>query len=425
MSAASYPGPDTIHRRVLDNGIIVLHYENRSSETVALEGIVRAGAAAEPAAQAGLADFTADLLIRGSSRWSFEAIAEALETAGARLSFGGSRHTSGFSAHSLVEDLDLVLDIAADTLRRPLFPPDHVERVRGQTITGLQMRANDTGEMARLAFYEAAYPAHPYSRSVQGYEETVAALRREDVADFHARSYGPQGMIIGIVGAIALDEALGKLEAAFGDWRNDGQQATPIAGDAPRPVGLTRRVVPMPDKHQADLLLGLPGPRRAAPDYLHASLMNTILGVFGMMGRIGHNVREEQGLAYYASSRFHGGLGPGPWLASAGVAPDKVEQAIAAIRDEIRRIQDEPVEAEELAESQAYRTGSLPMSLETNSGLVDTITDMELYDLGLDYIQTYTPRLQAITIADITAAARKYLSADDLVIAIAGPVEAP
>ena len=424
MSAASYPGPETIHRRVLDNGIIVLHYENRSSETVAIEGLVRAGAVAEPAAQAGLADFTADLLIRGAGHWSFEAIAEALETAGARLSFGGGRHTSGFSGHSLVEDLDLMLDIAADSLRRPLFPAGHVERVRGQTITGLQMRANDTGDMARLAFYEAAYPDHPYSRSVQGYEETIAALRREDVADFHARGYGPQGMIVGIVGAIGLDEALRKLEGAFGDWRNDAQEVTPIAGDAPRPVGLNRRVVAMPDKHQVDLLLGLPGPRRSAPDYLHASLMNTILGVFGMMGRIGHNVREEQGLAYHASSRFHSGLGPGPWLAAAGVAPDKVEQAIAAIRHEIRRIQDEPVEAEELAESQAYRTGSLPMGLETNGGLVDTITDMELYDLGLDYIQTYTSRLQAITPADIEAAARKYLSADDLVIAIAGPVEA-
>jgi zinc protease len=180
----------------------------------------------------------------------------------------------------------------------------------------------------------------------------------------------------------------------------------------------------MPDKHQVDLVLGLPGPRRAAPDYLDASLMNTILGVFGMMGRIGHNVREEQGLAYYASSRLEGGVGPGPWLASAGVAPDKVEQAIEAIRHEIRRIQEEPVAAEELADSQAYRTGSLPMSLETNSGLVDIITDMELYDLGLDYLHTYTPTMQAITPERIQAAARRYLSADDLVIAVAGPVEA-
>jgi zinc protease len=152
--------------------------------------------------------------------------------------------------------------------------------------------------------------------------------------------------------------------------------------------------------------------------------MNTILGVFGMVGRIGQTVREEQGLAYYASSRLEGGLGPGPWTASAGVAPDKVEQAIASIRQEIRRIQDEPVTAEELTDSQAYRTGSMPMSLETNGGLVDIITDMELYGLGLDYLHCYGDMINAITVERIQAAARKYLSADDIAIAVSGPVEA-
>ena len=129
----------------------------------------------------------------------------------------------------------------------------------------------------------------------------------------------------------------------------------------------------MPDKAQTDIIMGLPGPRRSAEDYLEASMMNTILGIFGMMGRIGQSVREEQGLAYYAYSRLAGGLGPGAWTAAAGVAPDNVEQAVESIRAEIRRIQDEPVDAEELADSRAYRTGSLPVSLETNGALADDI----------------------------------------------------
>lgn len=423
MTAAHYPSPDTIHRHVLDNGITVLIYENMSSNTVAIEGVIRAGAVAEPAERAGLADFTSDLLIRGAPGWTFESIAEALESVGAGVSFGSGRHTTGFSTYSLVEDLDLVLDIASRSLFQPAFPAEHVERVRGQTITGLQMRANSTRDMARLAFYEAAYPDHPFGRSVHGYEETVARLSRDDVVEFHARHFGPRDMIIGLAGALPAEEALARLASTFGSWRNDSQQVVDLVGDVARPVGLVQRAVAMPDKHQVDLMLGLPGPRRSAPDYLDASLMNTILGVFGMMGRIGQKVREEQGLAYYASSRLHGGLGPGPWAATAGVAPDKVDQAVTSIREEIRRIQDEPVTADELSDSQAYRTGSLPMSLETNSGLVDVITDMELYDLGMDYLQTYTARIAAITPVEITAAARKYLSADDLVIAMAGPVE--
>lgn len=424
MAVNSYPGPETIHRRVLDNGVTVLVYENMSSDTVALEGLVWAGAALETPDRAGLANFAAGMLMRGTQARTFEEIFETLESIGAGVSFGASRHTAGFSAHALAEDVDLVLDIVVESLCRPTFPPEHVERLRGQIVTGLHMRANDTRRMAGLAFHELLYGEHPYGRSISGYLDTVPPIGRDELAGFHARHYGPRNMIVGLVGALPVETALRKLDAAFGRWRSDGQRLADLAPDAPRPAATLRRHVVMPEKQQADLVLGLPGPRRAAPDYLDASLMNTILGVFGMMGRIGQSVREEQGLAYYASSRLEGGLGPGPWSASAGVAPDKVEQAIESIRVEIRRIQDEPVTPQELADSQAYRTGSLPLSLETNSGLVDIITDMELYNLGLDYLHNYTDLINAITPERIQAAARKYLSADELAIAVSGPVEA-
>ena len=424
MATNNFPGPDSIRRHVLDNGITVLVYENMDSGTVSIEGLVWAGAVNENRGNAGLANFTADLLMRGTHKRSFDEIFEELESAGAGVSFGGARHTSGFSGHSLVEDFDLILDVIDESLRRPTFPAEQIERLRGQIVTGLQMRANNTRQMAWLSYYETAYQGHPYSRAVGGYLDSIGNMNRADIVDFYDRYYGPRNMIIGVVGAISADDVLRKLEPVFGEWRNDHQQITPLSPDIERPMGLQRRHVPMPEKHQADIVLGLPGPRRSAPDYLDASVMNTILGVFGMMGRIGQNVREEQGLAYYASSRLEGGLGPGSWNASAGVAPDKVEQAIESIRHEIRRMIDEPVTAEELADSLAYRTGSLPMSLETNSGLVDIITDMELYGLGLDYLHRYKDEINAITVERIQNAAQKYLSADDLVIAVSGPVEA-
>lgn len=424
MTMNSYPGPDTIHRHVLPNGIIVLIYENMSSATVAIEGVVRAGSVVDSADKAGLAGLAADMLMRGTHKRTFDEIYEALESVGAGVSFGGSRHTSGFSGYSLVEDLDLVLDIVSESLCRPTFPAGQLEKLRGQIITGLQMRANNTRSMAWLEFHEMTYGDHPYGRSGSGYLETVPTITRQDVVEFYDRYYGPQDMIIGIAGAIKPEEALQKIEHVFGAWTNDHKQPIPLAADATRPSGLSRRHVSIPDKYQADIVMGMPGPRRAAPDYLDLSLMNTILGVFGMMGRIGQNVREEQGLAYYASSRLDGGLGPGPWAASAGVAPDKVNVTIESIRHEIRRIIGEPVSEEELADSQAYRIGSMPIGLETNSGIVDTITDMELYGLGLDYLQRYAELINDISIERIQAAARRYLSADDINIAVSGPVEA-
>jgi zinc protease len=337
------------------------------------------------------------------------------------LGFSSGRHTTVFAAQSLVEDLDLVLNLTAQSLRYPTFPAAQVEQVRGQILTGLAMRADSTQRMASLKFYELLYADHPYGRSSSGYPETIVNISRDDLAVFHGRFYGPRQMIVTIVGAIKADEALERVTAVLGDWHNPGQEDLPPGPPAVRLVQELRIQHPMPDKSQTDIIMGLPGPLRSAPDYLDASLMNTILGVFGMMGRIGQSVREEQGLAYEAYSRLHGGLGPSPWLASAGVAPEKVEQAVESMRAEIGRIQTERVDDEELADCQAFRTGSLPVSLETNSGLASMITDMELYDLGLDYLQRFPDLIRAVTPERVQAAAQKYLSTTQMAIAVAGP----
>ena len=422
MLDSRYPGPETIHRHKLPNGITVLVYENFASQSVIVEGLLRAGALAESSPMAGLAGFTAALLMRGTEKRSFAQIYEELEAVGAELGFSGGRHTTGFVAQSLVEELDLILDLAAHSLRHPTFPAEHVEQVRGQILTGLAMRADSTQRMASLKFYELLYPDHPYGRSSSGYPETISNISQDDIREFYGRFYGPRNMIITIVGAIKTEEALKKVTAVLGDWHNANQENMLPVPSVERPAQERRIQHSMPDKSQADIIMGLPGPLRSAPDYLDASLMNTLLGVFGMMGRIGQSVREEQGLAYYAYSRLQGGLGPSPWSASAGVAPDKVEQAVASIRAEIGRIQTELVEDEELADCQAYRTGSLPVSLETNSGLASLITDMELYDLGLDYLQRFPDLIRAVTPARIQAAAQKYLSTTQMGISVAGPV---
>jgi zinc protease len=179
----------------------------------------------------------------------------------------------------------------------------------------------------------------------------------------------------------------------------------------------------MPDKSQSDIVLGLPGPRRSAPDYLEASIANTILGVFGMMGRLGQTVREEQGLAYYAYSSLQGGLGPSPWSVSTGVAPQNVEKAISSVIDEVERLLKEPIPIEELDDTKAFRTGSLPVGLETNDGLAGVITDIEFYGLGLDYLQELPDRINGMTVDTVQRAAGSYLSVDQLAIVVAGPDE--
>ncbi len=421
MAVMSYPGAHNIEQHLLANGITLLVYENFASQSFVIEGVVRAGAVAETAVQAGLANMTAALLLRGTAERTHEEIYEALESVGLSLDFVGGRHVTSFAGQGLVEDLDLLLELLAQSLRQPTFAERQVAQVSKQILTDLHIRATDTRRMAGLVFNERLYEGHPYGISVQGYFETVSELTPADLATFHADYFGPQGMIITLVGAVKAETAVEKITAVLGDWQNERQRSVPAVPHAERPHGLVQLYTPIPEKSQTDIVMGLPGPLRSAPDYLDASLMNTILGVFGMMGRIGQSVREEQGLAYYAYSRLQGGLGPAPWLAAAGVAVENIEQAVNSICREIERIQQEPVSTEELADSQAYRIGSMPMSLETNSGLADVICDMALYDLGLDFLQQYPDMIRSITAERVQAAAQKYLSSQQLVVSISGP----
>jgi zinc protease len=379
------------------------------------------GAYDEPAEKAGLAAFVASALMRGTQKRSFEQVYEEIESVGASAGVSGGTHVTTFGAKCLADDLPLVLDVLSDALRRPTFPRDEVTKLRGEIITDLEERAHDTRRMASLVFHELAYaPEHPYSRSLAGYTETIDRITRGDLAEFHAGGYGPQGCIIVIVGAVETARALAEVEATLGDWAGRAHTRESLP-EVTRITEVRERLVPIAGKTQSNIVLGNPGPARTAPDYLDAVVCNTILGVFGLMGRLGTSVREEQGLAYYSYSTVDGGPGPGPWRFVAGVAPRNVEQATTAIRSEIRRICQEPVDEEELQDNKHFLTGSLPLALETNEGMARVIGRMERYGLGLDYLQRYASLIDEITAARVLAVAQRWLEPDAFALAVAGP----
>jgi zinc protease len=128
---ASLPSSETITRVELPNGIIVLAYENFSSPAVVIGGSLWAGALSEPSEQAGLASFTAGMLMRGTKSHTFTQINEALESVGAQLGFRAGVHTVGFGGKALAEDLDLLLEFLAGSLRHPTFPVEEVDKLQG------------------------------------------------------------------------------------------------------------------------------------------------------------------------------------------------------------------------------------------------------------------------------------------------------
>jgi zinc protease len=420
INLASLPGPESIARRIFPNGVVGLAYENLDSPSAVVHGWMRVGSIDVPAEKAGLASLTASMLCRGTARRTFAQINEEVESVGAALRVGSSGHTTRFVLKCLAEDLSFLLDILTGCLYHPTLPPEHIEKLRGQILTAIEQREENTQVQASLAFHELMYPGHPYSVSQLGYRETVTRLTREDVEAFYRDHYGARGMGVVIVGAIPREKGLDTLEAAFGEWQGATyvQPSLPAVGTVDM---IREKRVAIPGKAQSNILLGWIGLKRTDPDFVKAYFANCILGEFGMMGRVGEHVRDEQGLAYYVSTSLDAGLGAGPWAAAAGVDPENVEPAIKGILAQVQRLQSESAGKEELADNKSYIIGSLPLRLEGNEGIAAQMTEIELYQLGLDYVQRFPSSISALTAEDVMSVAQEYLNPDAYVLAFAGP----
>ncbi len=417
----SLPGPQDVSRFVLPNGIIVLTRSSFHNPSVVVSGYLPAGSLGDPTGKAGLANFVANALLRGTERRNFQQIHAALEGVAASLSFGVTHHTASFSGRALAEDLPTLLDVLGDALRRPTFPPEQIEKLRAQLLTALAIRAQDTAEMAGLTFDQLLFGQHPYSRPSDGWPKTVRVIAHADLVAFHQRYYGPRGLVLVIVGAVTAQQALEQVQGVLGDWQNPAQQALPDLPPFQPPTGTLRKKVRIRGKAQSDLVLGTYGPARAEPDFMPASLGNSILGQFGLAGRIGDAVREKAGLAYYAYSSLNAGFGPGSWEISAGVNPANVARALRLIRREVEIFITRGVSEAELADCQSNFIGRLPLALESNAGVASALLTVERFGLGLDYYQRYAGLVRAVTPQDVLAVARKYFHPDRLAIAIAGP----
>jgi zinc protease len=421
LSLNSLPGPEDIHRVVLPNGITILARSNFNSPSINVNGYVPAGAIFENDEKLGLADFVASSLMRGTQSRTFDAIYNELESVGASMGFDSGVHNTTFGGRALAEDLPLLLKLLSESLQSPVFPADEIEKLRSQLLTGLAIRSQDTSDMAALIFDRTLYAGHPYGRPSDGYVETVRSITRDDIQDFHRQHFGPKGMVLAIVGAIEPKRAVEEVSRALGGWQVTGQKEVPVL-PALKPIEETiKQHHTIAGKSQSDVVVGTIGPRRRDPEYMAASLGNSVLGQFGMMGRIGDVVREKSGLAYYAYSSLSAGIGPGAWEVNAGVNPKNLQKAIGLIEKELRRFVKSGVTKDELADSQANYVGRLPLSLESNSGVAGALINIERYDLGMDYYQRYEGLVREVTRSDVVEAARKYIDPDRLVIATAGP----
>jgi zinc protease len=420
LDIKTLPGPETVVRRELDNGITFLARENFSSPSVVISGYLPVGALLEEDHMAGLASMTAASMMRGTRKRKFAQIYESIESIGARLNFVAGKHSTSFSGKALAEDLGVLLDLLHEVLLTPSFPKAQVDRLRAEKLTALGIRDQDTGARADLAFNKLIYKGHPYAIPTEGNKKTVSQLTAANARSFHRKHFGPDGMVICVVGGIKARQAAKAVSDRFSSWKGNGRVADLSVASVRPPKGIKRVHVDLEGKSQSDLVMGIPGPRRSDPDFVSAALANNILGRFGMFGRIGDVVREEAGLAYYAYSTLSGGVGPGPWQVVAGVNPSNLEKAIELIRGELQKIIKSLPSQEELDDNQANFIGRLPLQLESNEGVAGAIVNAERHSLGIDYYQRYPNLVASVTRDDIRRVAQRFIDPDNLAIASAG-----
>lgn len=406
--------------RTLGNGLQVVAVSHHEQPAVSLRLLVRAGGALDPADKPGVSSLAAAVLDQGTTTRSAEQIAAMIDSIGGIMGSGSGTDLSFIQAIVMKDSLNVALDLVSDIARHPAFAAEEIERQRQQMLSGLKVSYDDPEYLAGVVFDRLVYGFHPYGRPDAGTPQSIAAITRQDLVAFHRTWFGPNNAILAIVGDVSSEEAFSGAERAFGKWaRLDAIPAR--ASDLPPP---TRRlvVIDRPGAVQTEIRVGHIGVPRKHPDYLALDLAIKILGGEGG-NRLHRVLRSERGLTYGASADINALKDGGDIVAETDTRSESTAEALRLIVDELWRLQRQRVSERELADAQAYLTGSFPLTIETPSAIALQVLNAVFYGLDMGELQTFRERVTAITVDDIQRVARTYLHPDRLSIVLVGDAD--
>jgi zinc protease len=407
-----------VERVVSPGGIEAWLVRDNSVPITAIEFSFRGGGGLDPAGKAGLADMTMSLLDEGAGDLDSQAFQGRAESLSIRLSFNAGLETVRGSLKTLNRNRAVAFELLGLALAAPRFDADAVQRIRQQISVSLRRRSSDPNSVASLTWRRAVFAGHPYGRPVGGTVESIAGLTIDDMRAFIATRFTRENLIIGVVGDITA-KALGPiLDQVFGALPVGAPPRARLADATLRFVGETF-VVEM-DNPQSVVVFGQAGLARDHRDYYAAYIMNHILGGGGFSSRLYQEVREKRGLAYSVYSYLNPARRGA--LISGGVATrnDQVAKTLSVIRNEWRRMRENGVSAEELADAKTYLNGSYPLRLSSTSRIARMLVGMQYNTLGRDYLERRADMINAVTMADIKRVAETLLDSDRLTVVIAG-----
>ncbi|HEV8536053.1 MAG TPA: pitrilysin family protein [Candidatus Limnocylindria bacterium] len=410
-----------VRRHRLENGLRVAAVPIAGLRSAAVLLAIEGGQWFEPTRRPGIARLTAQTMLRGTTTRDAKAWADALDGIGAAARLDVGSHAATFSAQSLAEDLDTLLELMADAVIRPAFPPAEVELVRQQTVAQINEDARNTRAVAEQAWREIVYmPTHPFHARPIGDLEVVRAAAADDLREYHRRSIRPDGAVIVVAGGVEPKNVFDAAGSAFSGWRAGAPREERTVPEV-RLTSAVKRLEVVPDKTQSDVVLGWPGLPRTDPRFVAARVTNMVFAADTFASRAGHVVRDELGLAYYVFSTLGSSRGQSPWVVRMGVNPINVERAVTVALEELRKIVDGKVSEDDLDLAQDKLVGELDVARESPGGVAALLLEGELFELGPDYLEGYPRELRAVTLDQVVETARTFLPPDRHGLAIAGP----
>jgi zinc protease len=359
----------------------------------------------------------ASLLDEGAGPYDSLAFHRRIDELAGQLRFSAAQDEFDGSLRSLKQNLSDSANLLRLALAEPRFAPEDIERIRGETLAGLARQAKNPRSLSGRLWMHDAFEKHPYGSSVDGSEESVGAITRDDLAAFAGARFHRSGLRVGIVGDIDKTEAAALIDRIFGDLPK-GADETEIAETKPLDDGalvVSRAAVP-----QSVVTFGQAGPKRDDPAWYAAYVLNEILGGGGFRGRLMKEIREKRGLAYGVSTQLvpyrHAGLIVGNVATENG----RVAESIALVREEWRHMREEGPTAVELQNAKTYLTGSFPLGLDSTQHIAGVLVQMQQDKLGIDYLDRRASLIGGVTLDEARSVAKKLFDPGALSFAVVG-----
>ena len=422
-SSAPEPGParaielGEYNSFTLDNGLKVIVVENHKLPRVSYQ-LTLANDPILEGEQAGYVSMAGDLMATGTKTRTKAELDADIDFIGARL----SSSSSGMFASSLKKHGDKLLDLMTDVLYNPSFPEAEFEKLKKQTISGLESDKTDPNSMAANTAAVLNYGSdHPYGEVVT--LATIEKIKLEQCKQYYNTYFKPNNAYLIIVGDIEGKEAKAQAEQYFGQWHS-GEVPQPTYSMPQAPSETKVSIANKDGAVQSVIRVTYPVDLQpGADDLVKARVMNNILGGGIFSGRLMQNLREDKAYTYGARSQLSSDDLVGSFNAYASVRNEVTDSSVTEFMYELRRLRDEPISAEDLALVKSSMTGSFGRSLESPQTMARFALNTFRYDLPKDYYQTYLQRLDAVTIADVQAMAQKYIRPDNANIIVVGSAD--